>query len=114
MGLITINLKEGLPRTDAALLRLSQALRMASANRRPAIKLIHGYGSSGTGGAIRDAVRRELSARLRAGQITAFLPGEEFHPGSAKTQSLLPRYPSLRQDSDFGRQNDGITIVLFR
>lgn len=112
MPVKTVNIKQGYPTVEQAMLRLSQELRIAKANRLRALKVIHGYGSSGTGGAIRTAARRLLSERRARGQIRAFVPGEEFGAFSASARALLAGAPELKNDSDYGRQNDGITVIL--
>ena len=107
-----VNLEAGMPTVMTAKSLLSQALRTAHANRTHLLKLIHGYGSSGKGGAIRSAVRRELVERKRAGQIVAFIPGEDFSPFNEDARMALSRYPELSKDRDYSRQNHGITIVV--
>ena len=77
-----------------------------------AVKLIHGYGSSGAGGKIRIAVRRQLLDLLRQGQIKAFIPGESFSIFDETTRKGLTYCPALRKDPDLDRYNNGITVVL--
>lgn len=50
MSVVTINLESGMPTVETAKMKMSQALRSAKANRTQAVKLIHGYGSSGGAG----------------------------------------------------------------
>ena len=57
----TVTLEAGHPTTMQALVRMNQALSSARTNVG-VLKLIHGYGSSGKGGAIRQAV---LGAQVR-------------------------------------------------
>ena len=57
------------------------------------IKIIHGYGSSGAGGAIRSAVQAELMQRVRGGEIlwgTPARPLKEF----LRQQAYLARLHS--------------------
>lgn len=102
-----------MPTTDIARSRLSQALRTAKAERKPFIRVIHGYGSSGSGGAIKADTHRFLTQKKREGFIKDFIKGEDFTPYRAAAQSLVQKYPLLKKESDYGRQNDGITIVIF-
>ena len=53
-----VNLEAGMPTVDMARTHLNMTLRSAKANRVKVLKLIHGYGSSGKGGAIRQRKRR--------------------------------------------------------
>ena len=47
MPVKTVNIKAGYPTAEQAMQRLSQELRIAKANRLRALKVIHGYGSTG-------------------------------------------------------------------
>ena len=78
----SVNLEAGRPAAAQAVARMNQAVASARASGAKALKLIHGYGSSGKGGAIRLEVRRELQRKRTAGQIRDFIPGEEFSPFS--------------------------------
>lgn len=91
---------------------LSQSLRTARANGTHLVKLIHGYGSTGKGGAIRAAVRRELEERKRQGQVRLYIPGEEFSPFYEDARQAVCKYPELAKDRDYTRLNHGITIVV--
>lgn len=107
-----VNLEAGMPTVTTAMSLLSQSLRTAKAGGSHLVKLIHGYGSSGKGGAIRSAVRRELAQRKRAGQIVAYIPGEDLSPFHEDARKALSLYPELAKDRDYSRQNHGITIVV--
>ena len=58
-----VNLEAGMPTVDVARTHLNMALRSAKANRVKVLKLIHGYGSSGRGGAIWGDVVAELARK---------------------------------------------------
>jgi hypothetical protein len=108
-----VNLEDGLPTVDRAHILLQNELQRAHREELHAVKLIHGYGSKGVGGAIRIAVQGTLAKRVREGVIRAFIPGEDFRISDETTWGLLRKYPELKQDRDLGRQNKGITLVLF-
>ncbi len=76
------------------------------------MKLIHGYGSSGVGGDIRIAVQKTLAQKHSAQEIRAFIPGEDWRISNEDAWELLKRHPELKQDSDLGKTNRGITIVV--
>ena len=107
-----INLEAGMPTADAALRRLNLQLQSARAGGTKCVKVIHGYGSTGNGGAIRTAVRKELSERKRQGRVKLWIPGEEFSPFFEDARTAVYRYPALTRDRDYGRTNQGITIVV--
>lgn len=60
-----LNLEQGMPTVDTALRWLEAELHAARKMGRPGLKLIHGYGSSGTGGKIRTACRKYLRREAR-------------------------------------------------
>lgn len=109
-----VNLEAGHPTVDMARTHLSMALRSARANGIRVLKLIHGYGSSGTGGSIRADVHRQLAAKKREGQIKEFVKGEDFSPFDPAARAMVAACPSLSRDADYSRQNHGITMVLIR
>jgi hypothetical protein len=107
-----VNLEQSMPTVPLALSMLNDALSIARRERYAAVKFIHGYGSSGQGGAIRLAVQAELMQRARAGEIKAFIAGEDWRISDERTWALLQRCPELKQDTDLGRGNKGISIVV--
>jgi|SRR5215472_1231372 len=108
-----INLEEGMPKVEAARLRMQHELQVARKQGYAALKLIHGYGSSGVGGALRIELQKELRRLVNTGTIRALVAGEEWRISDETTWELLKRYPEWKQDSDLGKGNKGITIVLF-
>lgn len=110
--MVVVNLERGMPTVQSAMSQLSQSLASARARRTSTVKFIHGYGSSGKGGAIRSAVQRELAVRKQNGQIKDFVIGEEFSPFYEKGRRVIDLQPELRKDEDYGRTNHGITIVI--
>ena len=112
MPLTILNLEQGMPTVETARMRLEQGIRTARARRCAVIKLIHGYGSSGKGGAIKRDVRQVLTRKLAAKEIRGFVMGEDFSPFSAVAREIIDKCPELRDDRDYARGNHGITIVL--
>ena len=109
-----INLEIGRPAVAQALERMRMELRLSKKRGYTAVKLIHSFGSSGTGGKIRTAVRRELAAMQQRGEIGDVIFGEKLTIFSPETQELLRRCPSFRRDSDLERYNNGITVVVIK
>jgi hypothetical protein len=107
-----VNLESGMPTVPLALSRLADALRMARGEGYVAVKIIHGYGSSGEGGAIRTAVQADLMQRVRSREIRAFIAGEDWRISDERSWALLQSRPELKQDSDLGRGNKGISIAV--
>jgi hypothetical protein len=111
-ALKVVNLEQGMPTVPLALSLLGDALRTARAEKFAAIKIIHGYGSSGQGGAIRIALQAELMQRVRTGEIRAFIAGEDWRISDERSWALLQKCPELKPDTDLGRANKGISIVI--
>jgi len=108
----TVNIEEGLPRVDEAIRRATRALHSAKREQVVAVKLIHGYGSSGSGGRIRTELRSYLERQVRRGEVRMFVPGERLDIFDAQTRALIDACPPFARDSDLNRHNNGITVVL--
>ena len=93
-----LNLELGRPDAAEALRRLAAEVEAARHLGTPAMKLIHGYGSSGRGGRLRTACRTWLRQ-----QELCFLPGEEFTIFNEEARRWLAVCPRLRQDGKPGR-----------
>jgi hypothetical protein len=107
-----INLERGMPLVDEALARLAGELELARRQRCRVLTLIHGYGSSGRGGAIRHEVRAQLEFFKTRGRINDLLPGEEFSSRTGIGRQFLRRFPFLQRHNDLNRSNPGITLVI--
>lgn len=108
-----VNLELGRPSADEALRRLEHELAAKRHLRAKAMKIIHGYGSSGKGGRIRTASRKYLRAAQEQGRIYAVLPGERLTIFDGEARRLMARCPALRDDCDRERYNCGVTFVIF-
>jgi hypothetical protein len=101
-----------MPQVHEALARLDRELAVARQRGEALLKLIHGYGSTGAGGDIRIAVQKRLRGLADNGQIRRCIFGENWSKSDDQAWRLLQSYPELKNDSDLGRHNQGITIVL--
>jgi len=108
----TINLEAGMPRVRGALAQLDRELILARQQRCPFVKFIHGYGSSGAGGDIRIAIQKRLRELQDQGAIRACIFGEDWSASDAQTWALLKSQPALKADSDLGKRNLGVTVVI--
>ena len=107
-----LNLELGHPSVDEAMRRLDYELAAAGMLRTKVFKLIHGYGSSGTGGKIRTACRKQLQLYKEQGRIVDFIPGENFTIFDAATRHAFTLCSALRNDRDLERENRGVTFVV--
>lgn len=108
----TVNLEAGRPVVEVALRLLERVIDDGLRNGVTVITLIHGYGSSGKGGAIRDECRKMLEFMRHRKVIDDYLPGEDFSKKSGKSRALLQRYPALARNKNLGKNNPGITLVF--
>jgi hypothetical protein len=74
------------------------------------LKLVHGYGSTGTGGKIKQAVQVELASMHLQGQIRMYVVGDDYAVSEAG-QELRARYPELLRSRRQDFENRGITFV---
>lgn len=108
----TVNLEQGLPTVERALHRLQQELTTAHVEQVRFLTLIHGYGSTGKGGAIRQECRKTLDYLCGKGTIDSFIIGEDFSRRHGSVKQLLRRFPELSHHPDLNNQNKGITLVI--
>jgi hypothetical protein len=107
-----VDIKTDRPTVDDAIRRTTYNIKNAGAFGVSAIKLIHGYGSTGKGGAIRVEVRKYLERQKMRGLIKDYILGEDFSIFSEATRKAFLACGNLRSDSDIERHNNGITIVI--
>ncbi|MBZ5573384.1 MAG: hypothetical protein LAO09_16065 [Acidobacteriia bacterium] len=101
-----------MPLVHQALIQMERELAVARAKGNGLVKLIHGYGSTGTGGEIRIAVQKRLIEMRDQGQIRGYIFGENWAKSDEQTWKILGSHPELKQDHDLGRGNRGITVVV--
>lgn len=107
-----LNIKADMPTVDVARRRLIEELKAARRGGFTAVKLIHGYGSTGTGGALRGALRSSLARRRKEGLIRSFVFGERWDVFDPAARELLEACPELGRDQDLARGNEGVTLIL--
>jgi hypothetical protein len=108
----TVNLEDGMPSVPQARARLSSEISVAQQTGVKVLKVIHGYGSSGIGGDLRVALQSTLRQMADAKEIRDCIYGENWRTSDQRSWELLKRLPELKADSDLGRGNRGITLVV--
>ena len=101
-----------MPLVREALQRLDRELSRARQEKATLLKIVHGYGSTGEGGEIRVAVQKSLVEMKQNGKIRVCIFGENWAKSDEATWKLLQSHAKLKNDSDLGRRNRGITIVV--
>lgn len=109
-----INVEADLPTLDDARRRVQEEIRRAKRERIAVLKIIHGYGSSGKGGALNVGLRKSFKLRKKEGVIRDFIAGEDFSIFNQPTLELLQAVPELRGDSDLNAINEGVTFLVLK
>ena len=107
-----VDLARGMPRAEQAIRQMLFELRRSPGLGCSAVKLIHGYGSSGAGGRIRVEARRRLDRMKAGGEIWGYIPAASLSITDHDTLSVLDRRPISRRVRDLERHNNGVTFVL--
>ncbi len=108
----TVILKEGMPSVEQARARLRAEIQIAQQRGVKILKLVHGYGSTGVGGELRIALQSTLRQMVSSREIRDCIYGENWRTSDERTWELLKSLPELKVDTDLGKGNKGITIVL--
>jgi len=107
-----IDIEYGMPTVAVAMPLLTDRLRSMKKSGVKAVKVIHGYGSTGKGGRLRKATLALLDELKQSGLIKEFVIGEEWSKFELRTLTLIDRMPQLYKDQDLERHNRRITIVF--
>lgn len=114
-GVFNLNLEEGLPTVDRALEKFEQTLHQLSGTAVALVKVIHGYGSKGMGGRIKEAFHQELIYNKHSDVIDSFFAGEDLQPGKSGHETLIKRHPHLKKliPKDIPG-NPGVTLLILK
>ena len=92
----TVNLEDGMPTVEEARRRLEAELKTARAQKVAALRVIHGYGSSGVGGALRVAIQLLLRELQQSGTIREVIYGENWRIADEASWKWLERFPEWK------------------
>jgi Smr domain. len=106
-----INIERGMPTVDTAMRNLVNGLMTAKMQGCRAAVVIHGWGSSGTGGKIKAAVKGKLNSPELKGVVRDFVSGAEWYNKKKEFFDVCPQLREFNRDID---GNKGITVVLLR
>jgi hypothetical protein len=94
---------------DAAEELLESSLRsIRLSSERRVLRIVHGYGSSGRGGALKTFAQNWLYRKRSA--LRAIIPGEEVTPFDPRAQELAAEC-RLSITADLGPATEGMTIA---
>ncbi|NLP29785.1 MAG: Smr/MutS family protein [Clostridiales bacterium] len=106
-----VNLERGFPTVDMAIREMISQLGTYKRLGYRAIILIHGYGSTGTGGKIKNAVRAKLKEKSLSGIVKRFCGGEEW---AYNKRVMLDNCKQLRDFEVRVSGNPGVTVVILK
>ena len=110
----TFNVEADLPTVDEARRLVIAEIRRAKKEGVRVLKIIHGYGSSGKGGALCIGLQKSFALRKKEGVIKDFVAGEDFSIFNALTLAMLEAVPTLRGDPDLNATNEGVTLLWLK
>lgn len=101
-----------MPFVDQAIKRLAFEIQHSRKLGCTVLKIIHGYGSSGTGGRIRTESRKYLTRLKSQSEIRDYVLGENFSIFEEATRQAFSQCDDLRRDRDLDRHNNGVTFII--
>lgn len=107
----TLNLERGYPTAEEAVRNMTNLLLTCKGQGVRAALLIHGYGSSGSGGEIKKAVKNKLMEPSMVGVVRAVCPGEGWVDNKS---NFLKLCPGLKEYESRISGNLGVTVVLLK
>jgi hypothetical protein len=113
-AIYTFNVEAGLPTVDEARRLVIEEMRRARRQGVKVLKVIHGYGSTGKGGALCVGLRKSFKLRKKEGVIRDYVAGEDFSIFNDTVLALLEAVPELRGDPDLGATNEGVSILWLK
>ena len=106
-----INLKEEGCSVDYALAIVEIEIENTKREGGCAIKVLHGYGSHGRGGAILVALRSQLGQWKKNKFIKDYFGGDKWNMFDKTTFEILQNDKTIYADEDLNKANPGITII---
>ncbi|MBO5394789.1 MAG: hypothetical protein J6A28_02665 [Clostridia bacterium] len=106
-----INLKEGEHNVESAIATVEIEIENAKREGLVALKILHGYGSHGKGGAIMLQLRKVLLMWKKQGFIVDYFGGDKWSLFNKQSQEILNADKSIYGDCDIDHGNPGITII---
>lgn len=107
-----VNIKEDNPNTDYALFLIDEEIKYSRAIGNRVIVIIHGYGSHGRGGAIKDEVKRYLPELKKKGIIENYVFGEQWGDLNESKIKICSICPEIILHENLHNLNSGVSVVM--
>ena len=105
-----VNIKKDKPDCEYAIFLAEKEIEYSKKEGKDILILIHGYGASGVGGAIKKELHIKLNELVNKGKIKSYFPGECFSLNNLEVEKICKKYPNLLVDQ-FLNLNPGVTII---
>lgn len=112
MKLITLDIKSDRQTVSEAIAQFLIELESYKKGGYKVMKIIHGYGSHGQGGAIRNALLKKCQDLKNRHQIEDFICCDNWTPKNTVRRIAINYCPDLLADNDLYLLNPGCTIVI--
>lgn len=109
MKYIELNIKEGMPLVMEAMRYMQDSLARLKSEKYGVVLIVHGYGSTGKGGAICGKARQWLKAQEKGGKIKKVIFGEDFNLFNFDALDLKNKCREL--EPLLRVCNNGVTVV---
>lgn len=109
-----IDLKKENCSVDYALAVVEIEIECALREGTTAIKVLHGYGSHGRGGAILVELRKQLLIWKKSKFIKDYFGGDKWDMFDKTTMEILQKDKTIFGDEDLNKANPGITIIYVK
>ena len=108
----TINIKENNPNADYAIFLIDEEIKYSRAIGNRVVIIIHGYGSHGKGGTIKEYVKSYLPDLKKKGIITDYVFGENWGELNASRKRICEIAPEIILKENLSRLNAGVSVIL--
>ena len=108
----TINIKEDNPNSDYAMYLLDQEIKYSKAVGNRVIVVIHGYGSHGKGGVIKQKLKEYLPNLKKNKIIEDYVLGENWGELNEVKQKICKISPDVILHENLSGINSGVSVVL--
>lgn len=109
---INVKYKNDVP--SYAIFLIEQEIKNASMEGVNVIIIIHGYGSSGTGGIIKREVLEYLAQQKKQKNIIDFVAGEHWAEHNDIVKTMEQKFPELILNNQINNYNSGVSVVWIR